>query len=246
MERNLIFDLGFHNGDDTDFYLRKGFKVIAVEANEDLVNQGQQRFHNEIKTGQLQLLNCAISEVEEQVTFYVNTTNSDWSSCFKSLAEIDGKASKSISVQGITIGRLFERHSVPYYMKVDIEGHDLNVAKFLVHASDKPKFVSFETNRREFARIYAHLFNAGYNQFQLINQVRNPDRIVPKNSDEGLSIQYNFTRHSSGLFGTDLPQEKWYSMEESITRYVQYKELKGVDHSELGLGWLDLHARLDG
>jgi hypothetical protein len=29
---NLIFDLGSHNGQDSDFYLKKGFTVVAVEA----------------------------------------------------------------------------------------------------------------------------------------------------------------------------------------------------------------------
>jgi hypothetical protein len=29
---DLIFDVGFHRGEDTDFYLKKGFRVVAVEA----------------------------------------------------------------------------------------------------------------------------------------------------------------------------------------------------------------------
>ena len=32
MSVQTIFDLGFHEGGDTDFYLRKGFRVVAVEA----------------------------------------------------------------------------------------------------------------------------------------------------------------------------------------------------------------------
>ena len=30
---NLIFDVGLHTGQDTAFYLKKGFRVIAIEAN---------------------------------------------------------------------------------------------------------------------------------------------------------------------------------------------------------------------
>jgi len=33
MNKSLIYDLGFYNGDDTDLFLRKGFVVVAVEAN---------------------------------------------------------------------------------------------------------------------------------------------------------------------------------------------------------------------
>lgn len=30
--RDLIFDIGANNGDDTAFYLKKGFRVVAIEA----------------------------------------------------------------------------------------------------------------------------------------------------------------------------------------------------------------------
>ena len=46
IKKNLIFDLGFHNGDDSDFYLKKGFNVIALEANPELVRRGIKKFRN--------------------------------------------------------------------------------------------------------------------------------------------------------------------------------------------------------
>jgi hypothetical protein len=33
MHPDLIYDLGMHRGGDTQFYLEKGFRVVAVEAN---------------------------------------------------------------------------------------------------------------------------------------------------------------------------------------------------------------------
>jgi hypothetical protein len=33
MDENLIFDVGMHKDEDADFYLKKGFPVIGVEAN---------------------------------------------------------------------------------------------------------------------------------------------------------------------------------------------------------------------
>ena len=30
---DLIFDVGLHRGEDTEFYLKKGFRVVAFEAN---------------------------------------------------------------------------------------------------------------------------------------------------------------------------------------------------------------------
>ena len=37
MTADLIYDVGMHNGADTAFYLAKGFRVVAVEANPELV-----------------------------------------------------------------------------------------------------------------------------------------------------------------------------------------------------------------
>ena len=33
VDRSLIFDVGCNDGQDSDFYLKKGFRVVAVEAN---------------------------------------------------------------------------------------------------------------------------------------------------------------------------------------------------------------------
>lgn len=33
MNPDLIFDLGMHHGHDSEYYLKKGFQVVAVEAN---------------------------------------------------------------------------------------------------------------------------------------------------------------------------------------------------------------------
>lgn len=42
-DENLIFDAGAHRGDDTDFYLGKGFRVVAAEANPILVDHLRRR-----------------------------------------------------------------------------------------------------------------------------------------------------------------------------------------------------------
>ncbi len=59
-KKNLIYDVGLHKGEDTDFYLKKGFDVVAFEANPDLVKHCKERFINEIQTGQLVIVEGAI------------------------------------------------------------------------------------------------------------------------------------------------------------------------------------------
>jgi hypothetical protein len=41
---NLIYDLGCHNGQDSDFYLKKGFTVVAAEAYPGLCDRLKLRF----------------------------------------------------------------------------------------------------------------------------------------------------------------------------------------------------------
>jgi FkbM family methyltransferase len=245
INNNLIFDLGFHNGDDADFYLKKGFKVVAIEANPDLINKGKKRFALEIENGQLKLLHNAITDKHGTADFFIHPNNDDWSSCFMNIAQSDGSTAKKVVVECITIDDLLSQYGVPRYMKVDIEGCDVIVAKALVDCKEKPKFVSFETNKREFAQLYSYLFVAGYSLFQLVNQENNPNRIPPKYSKEGKAIDYKFSKFSSGFFGDDLQQEKWLDINSSISNYVYYKTCKEIDNKELGLGWLDLHAMLD-
>ena len=60
-QRNFtVFDLGMHNGDDTAFYLERGFRVIAVEANPDLCEQNSVRFKRMLSRGELVIVNKAI------------------------------------------------------------------------------------------------------------------------------------------------------------------------------------------
>ena len=65
MNNNLIFDFGFHNGDDSDFYLRKGYNIVAIEANPELVNKGimhsQQRSPEESPRSLCQKANSSVT-----------------------------------------------------------------------------------------------------------------------------------------------------------------------------------------
>ena len=243
MTDDLIYDLGFHNGDDTGFYLAKGFRVVAVEATPGLVEAGLRRYCTDVKNGRLILLNKAISETSGKVDFFVHPTKPEWSSCLLSMAESDGSSSVRVSVDSTNLHELFHEYGVPHYLKVDVEGCDLFVAKQLSEGKLKPKFVSFETSRRDYAGIFSYLYVSGYSRFQLINQINNPIRSSPVTVHEGKDVDFRFCEFSSGYFGDDLPKEKWLTFDELITRYIKYKELKQLDNVELGLGWLDVHAR---
>nr|MBS9781973.1 hypothetical protein [Gammaproteobacteria bacterium] len=47
--KNLIYDVGMCQGEDTAFYLKKGFTVIAFEANPELITQAKIKFARAFK-----------------------------------------------------------------------------------------------------------------------------------------------------------------------------------------------------
>lgn len=246
IQKNLIFDLGFHNGDDTDFYLKKGFNVVAVEANPKLVKEGVRRFRSHITKKKLVLINKAVSNATGRQSFYINLNRYDWGSCEKNMAESDGSRAKAISIETVSLGDLCINFGTPLYLKVDIEGYDPIVAKQLCSLKNKPRYVSFEISKKDYARIFSYLRRSGYVKFQLVNQLNNLDRRkdVIRKTHEGKDIDYQFSKYSSGFFGKDLPKEKWFSFDDALARYLKFRELKMLDNQELALGWLDLHASL--
>ncbi|MDZ8093787.1 MAG: hypothetical protein RMZ42_17930 [Nostoc sp. DedQUE05] len=72
MDKNFIIDVGVHTGEDTEFYLKKGFRVIGIEAHPELYEATKKRLNLYIENGQLTLLNIAVSPKDEPVTFYAN------------------------------------------------------------------------------------------------------------------------------------------------------------------------------
>src|SRR4051812_4033187 len=86
LNRDLVFDVGMHRGEDTAFYLRKGYRVVGFEANPDLVALNRKRFEAEIADGRVTVISGAISNTEEKtIPFYRypgvsiwGTTKPDW------------------------------------------------------------------------------------------------------------------------------------------------------------------------
>ena len=60
MDRDLVFDIGLHNGDDAAYYLDLGYLVVGVEANPLLAAQCTLRFENEIRQGRMKVINAGV------------------------------------------------------------------------------------------------------------------------------------------------------------------------------------------
>jgi len=231
---NLIFDLGFHNGDDTAYYLHKGYSVVALEANPKLHELGRIRFNKEIDNGKLTLLNLVFNDIiDDKVIFYINPERDDLSTC--DLNKTLYWNVKPIITDVLTISYIdmISIFGTPYYIKCDIEGLDYLLIKQISNSINNiPEYLSFELSRFDYFKTFSYLYVSGYTKFQLINQTA-----LDKDED------FTFTEYSSGKFGKFL-QNNWLSFDECLTRYMKYKELKGIDNVNLALGWIDIHAKL--
>src|SRR5215469_13560512 len=141
----LIFDLGMHLGLDTQFYLEKGFRVIAVEAAPAMIEHAKSSLQQYIATGQLIIIDRAFwANDDEEIPFYINGDKHDWSSAFKEWAQKGSHQVQEVRAKTVTLPRLFEDYGVPYYIKCDIEGADALFVRQLLKDQRRPSYVSVE------------------------------------------------------------------------------------------------------
>lgn len=238
---NLIFDIGMHVGQDSDYYLRKGFSVVAVEANPILAAASEKRFARELRQRQLRLLNIGVGETRGRAEFHVNLELSEWSS-FKPATASRGMPTAAVSVEMVTIADIVRKFGVPYYLKIDIEGLDGAAVRGLSECPVKPRYVSFENGDPP---LFELLVGFGYTGFKFINQADVPAQVCPNPAREGRTIAHAFPYGASGAFGDDAPGD-WLPVEamRDIVGAHAAARAKG-DYDAVKQGWFDLHAKRD-
>ena len=236
-EDDLIFDIGMNNGDDTDFYLKKGFRVISIEAIPTLCSLAAERFKEFIDCGQLVICNMGVSLFRGELSFFINHNHNEWSSFDRDIAS-RGHPVTELKVSTATADDFFRAFGIPYYCKIDIEGLDFAVVKAIANLKEKPRYVSFENG---YLRDFEALVAAGYDSFQLVEQSAVPQMQLPNPSLEGATIPYQFSAGASGPFGKDLPGREWWKADE--TRVILEKHHADLAARETrGYDWWDLHA----
>ncbi|MDO9711560.1 FkbM family methyltransferase [Paracraurococcus lichenis] len=236
---DLVYDIGLHRGLDTEFYLRKGFRVVAVEARPDFCADVTARFAAEVEAGRLTVVHAALApRGGEVVSFFVNDVKDDWGSTERAWATKGGHEVTEITVPTVTLPELFDRHGVPRYLKCDIEGMDEECMRQLLADGRRPDFVSAEASSFD---IFAYLRACGYDRAQLVNQAFHWATHPPQPPLEGNYAAASFTGHHSGLFGRELPWDRWSDFAEITGRWYDFVSLSRRD-GLLAHGWLDVHA----
>ncbi len=167
-QKDLIYDIGIHNGDDTAYYLSRGYRVIGVDANPTMIESAYSRFSEEVRSGRLTLLNRGILDRAGAISFFVNEADTKLSSFERKLAACHGDPCREIAIECVPLPVLFAAHGVPYYLKVDIEGADKLCAKSMLGSVALPPFASFEFMFDDSEAILQTLCDLGYRGFKLI------------------------------------------------------------------------------
>lgn len=248
MVPDLIFDIGMHEGADTAYYLAKGFRVVAVDANPALCETARRRFAPEINYGRLLILNVGISDQEAELDFHISKAQSDWSSFVPEFALRAG-GTEIVRVRCTTLDRLMRDFGVPYYCKIDIEGHDRAAVLALNKLPSLPRYVSVEATVGDFCFIMSAL---GYGGFKIINQyhIGNVPAISPP-----LEGQFSDTKMVPGLHSGPFGDEtygRWLTAEQFTEEYrrLREKDFRGSEAEAAGVPeneyhrWCDFHAKL--
>jgi FkbM family methyltransferase len=219
-----IFDVGMHFGEDTEFYLRKGFRVVGIEAVDTHCSAVANRLADAIREGRLIIVNKAITSNEGLVRFYLNDAMSVWGTTKPEWAARNarlGAPSREVTVESTRLSTLIAQYGAPYYLKIDVEGADLECLASLEGCESLPRYVSIESNKTSWHEL-EHEFDVfetlGYTRFKVVNQATVTEQVPPKPAREGATIEHVFKGGESGLFGEETPGP-WLSRAEALAVY---------------------------
>lgn len=224
----LIYDVGMHKGQDTDFYLKKGFKVIGFEANPENAAFCRERFADAVADGRLIIIEGAIAEnfssngKPARIKFYRNENHSLWGSTSEDWAyrnEVMGTTHEVIDVDAVDFGKCMEKYGVPFYLKADIVGSEVICLRAMLEFENKPDYLSIRSEKVIFRRLQAEfdlLEKLGYDTFKAVRQDFEKVNIsVPGPNGD---VRYEFEEGASGPFAGESPGE-WKAREAVLKEY---------------------------
>jgi FkbM family methyltransferase len=234
-DRSLIYDVGLHRGEDSAYYLALGYRVVGFEANPELVSHCRERFACDIEEGRFILVDGAITAGSVgRVSFFrhpdsvFGTTSTAWATRNERLG-----VSQAIDVPAVDFAECLRQFGVPYFLKVDIEGADRLCFEALYTVSERPVYLSLESEKVDFDALveeFDMLADLGYNRFAVVQQAA-ITRIDNATRIDRSHTPYTFERDTSGPFGQDIGP--WLSRDEALARYRSIFRLYRLlgDHS---------------
>jgi FkbM family methyltransferase len=157
-EGDLIFDVGANQGYKTHIFLRLGAKVVAVEPDGISQEVLKQKFlKHRLKRKPLVIVGKAVSDRSSTITMWIDTPGSAMNTLSQKWAETLRADNRRFGhrlsfehrrdVETISMEQLIATHGLPFFVKIDVEGHELSV----LQGMRRPvPYLSFEVNLPEF------------------------------------------------------------------------------------------------
>jgi len=240
-----------YDGSDTAYYLSLGYRVVAVEANAELVERAKKSFALELSRNQLQLVHAAVcGDSGADVTLTISGEDLGSSSTIEGQVA-DRNPVGSYQVPGVTVTELVANYGLPFFMKVDLEGAD-RYCVLPLSAGMRPDYISFEAGE-DVEELVGHLAEIGYTRFKAINQCNfkelSRQRSWVPRAKRGLVYvlgyrKPRYVRRRGRFFLLDhsagpapwVSDGRWQDLDAWRARWKS-----AIRHDELD-GWYDVHA----
>lgn len=163
---SLVFDVGAHKGNKTRQYLALGVKkVVCFEPQPDMYQAILKNKNCNVDVYNVALgSESSVMKMHTSTMTTISTLNSDWKTGrFKEYEWLE-----PIEVKVEPISKFIEQYGRPDYVKIDVEGFELEVLKGL--GDVLPTVISFEYTE-EFSKTYKDclelLEKKGYSKFNV-------------------------------------------------------------------------------
>jgi FkbM family methyltransferase len=177
---SITFDIGFNKGSFTKSILKKNktCKIIAVEANTDLINSSYihpniekvnlicSNINDEYKIIHINDKYLGISTVSD--LFLAKSRFVHGSAKQEALFQEDNLFNKTLKIKTITLDKLVEIYGSPFLIKIDVEGYEYEVLKGLTKKVEK---ITFEWSEEFFCQLEKtinYLQSIGFQKFGVV------------------------------------------------------------------------------
>lgn len=229
--KRVIYDFGMNDGLNLPYYLKKGIKVVGIEANPDCCDRVKEKFSNYINNQQLVVENCVVGPLDskEEVEFYVHRFHSVLSQ-FPKPSLRNQPNFRTVKIAQRKASSIIKEHGIPYFVKIDLEGGDEQVLEDFFEHTIIPELLSVEAQKID---IFFKVLKMGYRLFNWVEgaKVSRDYSNTQINTFEGIET-YSFVRQSAGPFGEDL-KSPWRTQEPFLDFLLGTR-----------MGWKDIHAKL--
>jgi FkbM family methyltransferase len=167
----MIFDIGANSGSYSKEYTKNGFKVIAVEPQKQLCNRITEEQPDTI------VINALVGRSPEPLDFFIcnadtlSTSSIDWMTKGRFANQYSWQYAGKIPC--ISLDQLIQKYGIPFYIKIDVEGSEVDVLSSLTKKADcLLSFEWVEEFKQNAMDAIDYLKSIGYTQFWISNHPR--------------------------------------------------------------------------